>query len=59
MGTFWNESYTKSSRYSCSKCAEINYNSIMTVILTLWTFLSILIAIKSQIDDVEKKVFEK
>ena len=59
MGTFWNESYTNASRYSCSKCADIKFNLILTVIISIWTFISIIIAIRSQIDNVERKVFEK
>ena len=59
MSTFWNESYTNASRYSCSKCVDIQYNSILTVVLTIWTFISITIAIKSQIDNVKRKLLEK
>ena len=56
MSTYWNESYTNASRYSCSKCVDIHYNSAFTVVLTVWTFLSILLAIRNRIDNAKKKV---
>ena len=59
MGHFWHENYTNSSKYSCSKCADIHYNLVLTILLTIWTFISLTIALRSQIDNVERKILKK
>jgi len=43
----WNESYTKSSSASCALCSKMDYNIIILVMMTVWTMISINIAINS------------
>ena len=59
MGKFWNVSYTTSSSYSCQKCDDILYNFAFIVALTLWTFFSLIFSIRSQIENVNKKILVK
>ncbi|KAL4476128.1 hypothetical protein ABPG74_009861 [Tetrahymena malaccensis] len=54
-GLFWNNSYAKTSKYSCTRCDEIKNNSWIIVLMTLWTLVSMCLAIKGDIDVLREK----
>ncbi|EGR27234.1 hypothetical protein IMG5_199750 [Ichthyophthirius multifiliis] len=43
---YWDESYTKTGKFSCSQCSKIQNNSTIVILLTLWTMISMTLAIK-------------
>ncbi|KAL4462196.1 hypothetical protein ABPG73_018941 [Tetrahymena malaccensis] len=52
-GDYWGKSYSLSSKYSCQECSRVKYNVWVLVLLTLWTQISIVIAIKENIKSLE------
>ncbi|EGR29910.1 hypothetical protein IMG5_146280, partial [Ichthyophthirius multifiliis] len=55
QGNIWGESYSKEGKYSCSKCSEMKYNYIIIIILTIWTFISMVAAVLSEFKDIQKQ----
>lgn len=54
-GDYWNESFAKSGKYTCVKCSEIKGNIWIVVLMTLWTLISMALAIKGDIEILEQK----
>ena len=50
QATFWTQNYAKSGKFSCQSCEKIKNNSIIVVLLTLWTLISIVLAIKGDLE---------
>ena len=59
FSTYWSESYTRSSEYSCQKCSEIKYNIWIIVLLSIWTLISIFLAVSGHIGQIEKNIIHK
>ncbi|KAL4493902.1 hypothetical protein ABPG73_010180 [Tetrahymena malaccensis] len=49
-GQHWGESYAKSAKFSCTKCSEIKGNVWIVVLMTIWTLISMCLAIKGDVD---------
>ncbi|EAR96745.3 transmembrane protein, putative (macronuclear) [Tetrahymena thermophila SB210] len=60
-GDYWGESYSQNSKYSCQKCSKVKYNIWLLALITLWTLLSMNIAIKENINNlkVENALLQK
>ncbi|EAS02542.2 transmembrane protein, putative (macronuclear) [Tetrahymena thermophila SB210] len=54
-GNYWGESYAKSSKYSCTKCSEIKGNIWIVVLMTIWTLISMCLAIKGDVDQLKER----
>lgn len=54
-GEYWTTNYSKSGPFSCANCEKIKYNSYIVGLLTLWTLISMTIAIRGDIDALENK----
>ncbi|EWS73143.1 transmembrane protein, putative (macronuclear) [Tetrahymena thermophila SB210] len=46
-GVYWGQSYTKSGKYTCTQCSEIQYNMYVVVFVAFWTIVSMAVSIKS------------
>ncbi|EWS73141.1 transmembrane protein, putative (macronuclear) [Tetrahymena thermophila SB210] len=62
-GEVWGESYAKSGKYQCSECSKIANNQYIVTVVTLWTLISMVIAIKDNTEEQEqlhqKEIFER
>ncbi|EAR96747.2 transmembrane protein, putative (macronuclear) [Tetrahymena thermophila SB210] len=52
-GDYWGESYSQNSKYSCQKCSRVKNNIWILTLITIWTQLSMAIAIKENIKNLE------
>ncbi|KAL4511064.1 hypothetical protein ABPG73_008142 [Tetrahymena malaccensis] len=56
FGEHWGKPYAKSAKYSCTRCDQIKGNVWIVVLVTVWTLLSICLAIKGDVDVLKQKV---
>ncbi|EAR89944.2 transmembrane protein, putative (macronuclear) [Tetrahymena thermophila SB210] len=53
QGQFWLERFAKSGDYSCTNCNKITGNLYIVILMTVWTMISMTIAIRGDIDTLE------
>ncbi|EAR87179.2 transmembrane protein, putative (macronuclear) [Tetrahymena thermophila SB210] len=56
FGEYWGQSYAKSAKYSCTRCDQIKGNVWVLILVTVWTILSMCLAIKGDVDVIRKNV---
>ncbi|EAR87180.2 transmembrane protein, putative (macronuclear) [Tetrahymena thermophila SB210] len=56
FGEYWGQSYAKSAKYSCTRCDQIKGNVWVLILVTVWTILSMCLAIKGDVDVLRKNV---
>ncbi|KAL4493332.1 hypothetical protein ABPG73_007139, partial [Tetrahymena malaccensis] len=49
-GDYWGKNYSKSAKYSCAMCEKMQFNIWIILGLTIWTFISLLITIRANIN---------
>ncbi|EWS71413.1 transmembrane protein, putative (macronuclear) [Tetrahymena thermophila SB210] len=55
-GQYWPHSYAKSAKFSCTRCDQIKNNVWIVVLMTIWTLISMCLAIKGDVDVLREKV---
>ncbi|KAL4455252.1 hypothetical protein ABPG73_021036 [Tetrahymena malaccensis] len=55
-GQYWPHSYAKSAKFSCTRCDQIKNNIWIVVLMTIWTLISMCLAIKGDVDVLREKV---
>ncbi|KAL4511063.1 hypothetical protein ABPG73_008141 [Tetrahymena malaccensis] len=55
-GEHWGQPYAKSAKYSCTRCDKIKGNVWIVVLMTVWTLVSMCLAIKGDVDVLREKV---
>ncbi|KAL4493877.1 hypothetical protein ABPG73_010155 [Tetrahymena malaccensis] len=55
-GQHWGISYAKSAKFSCTRCDQIKGNIWIVVLMTVWTLISMCLAIKGNVDVIKEKV---
>ncbi|EAR87182.2 transmembrane protein, putative (macronuclear) [Tetrahymena thermophila SB210] len=55
-GEHWGKPYAKSAKYSCTRCDQIKGNVWIVVLMTVWTLVSMCLAIKGDVDVLREKV---
>ncbi|KAL4455251.1 hypothetical protein ABPG73_021035 [Tetrahymena malaccensis] len=55
-GQYWPHSYAKSAKFSCTRCDQIKNNVWIVVLMTIWTLISMCLAIKGDVDVLREKI---
>ncbi|KAL4493336.1 hypothetical protein ABPG73_007143 [Tetrahymena malaccensis] len=55
-GQHWGISFAKSAKFSCTRCDQIKGNIWIVVLMTVWTLISMCLAIKGDVDVLKEKV---
>ncbi|EAS05865.2 transmembrane protein, putative (macronuclear) [Tetrahymena thermophila SB210] len=55
-GQYWTHSYAKSAKFSCTRCDQIKNNVWIVVLMTIWTLISMCLAIKGDVDVLREKI---
>ncbi|KAL4493335.1 hypothetical protein ABPG73_007142 [Tetrahymena malaccensis] len=55
-GQKWGLSFAKSAKFSCTRCDQIKGNIWIVVLMTVWTLISMCLAIKGNVDIIKEKV---
>ncbi|EAR91473.2 transmembrane protein, putative (macronuclear) [Tetrahymena thermophila SB210] len=55
-GQHWGTSYAKSAKYSCTRCDQIKGNIWIVVLMTVWTLISMCLAIKGDVEILKERV---
>ncbi|KAL4493337.1 hypothetical protein ABPG73_007144 [Tetrahymena malaccensis] len=55
-GQHWGSSFAKSSKFSCTRCDQIKGNIWIVVLMTVWTLISMCLAIKGDVDVLKEKI---
>ncbi|EAR87181.3 transmembrane protein, putative (macronuclear) [Tetrahymena thermophila SB210] len=56
FGEYWGQSYAKSAKYQCTRCDQIKGNFWVLILVTVWTILSMCLAIKGDVEVLRKNV---
>ncbi|EWS75587.1 transmembrane protein, putative (macronuclear) [Tetrahymena thermophila SB210] len=54
-GEYWSQTYSKSSKFSCTRCDQIQGNIWIVSLMTIWTLISMVLAIKGNIEILQEK----
>ncbi|KAL4493334.1 hypothetical protein ABPG73_007141 [Tetrahymena malaccensis] len=55
-GEYWGTSFAKSAKFQCTRCDQIKGNIWIVVLMTVWTLISMSLAIKGDVETLKERV---